>query len=102
MELIPQRYPFTPTEAKQSLKYKQCFDIMEEYVYCSDPTGCGTGPEALAWDYQCCTQQVLPGGTDGKTDMFPVIKFDVDDRAAYCNKKYCSRHRATHIVASGN
>jgi len=69
-------------------KYKQCFDIMEEYVYCSDPTGCGTGPEALAWDYQCCTQQVLPGGTDGKTDMFPVIKFDVDDRATYCNKTW--------------
>ena len=61
---------------------------MEEYVYCADPTGCGTGPQASAWDYQCCTQQVLPGGTDGKTDMFPVIKFDIDDRADYCNKTY--------------
>jgi len=66
-------------------KYKSCFDIYDEYVYCADPTGCGNGNEALAWDYQCCTQQVLPGGTNGDTDMFPFIKFDPEDRAAYCN-----------------
>lgn len=69
-------------------QYKQCFDIYDEYVYCADPTGCGNGPEALAWDYQCCTQQVLPGGTDGVTDMFPVIKFDPEDRDAYCQKTW--------------
>lgn len=69
-------------------KYKTCFDIFDEYVYCADPTGCGTGNEALAWDYQVCTQQILPGGTDGKTDMFPVIKFDPEDRDAYCEKTW--------------
>jgi len=69
-------------------KFKSCFDIYDEYVYCADPTGCGNGNEALSWDYQCCTQQDLPGGTNGVTDMFPVIKFDPDDRAAYCNKTW--------------
>jgi hypothetical protein len=30
----------------------------------------------------------LPGGTDGVTDMFPVIKFDPEDRDAYCQKTW--------------
>lgn len=69
-------------------KYKDCFDIFDEYVYCSDPTGCGNGNDALSWDYQACTQQTLPGGTNGVTDMFPVLKFDPEDRAAYCDKTW--------------
>ena len=69
-------------------QYKTCFDIYDEYVYCSDPTGCGNGNDALSWDYQACTQQTLPGGTNGQTDMFPVLKFDPSDRAAYCQKTW--------------
>ena len=38
-------------------QYKECFDIFDEYVYCSDPTGCGLGNDALAWDYQVYFQK---------------------------------------------
>ena len=37
-----------------------CFNITEEYVECSDATGCGTGPAALSWDFQVCSQLMCP------------------------------------------
>ena len=31
-----------------------CFNTTEEFIECADPTGCGIGPDSLAWDYQVC------------------------------------------------
>ena len=34
---------------------KTCYNVTEEFVPCADPTGCGIGPSAVAWNYQVCS-----------------------------------------------
>jgi hypothetical protein len=41
-----------------------------------------------AWDYQSCTEMVLPIGSNAKSDFFPVAPYDPAQMAAYCNKKW--------------
>ncbi|GIX78186.1 dipeptidyl peptidase 2 [Caerostris extrusa] len=66
----------------------KCFDIYEEYIYCADPTGCGLGFDATAWDYQVCTELNIIGSTYGVDDMFPVLPFTSKMRDEYCYKTY--------------
>ncbi|OQV22401.1 Dipeptidyl peptidase 2 [Hypsibius exemplaris] len=77
---------------------QKCYDIWSEFVDCADPTGCGTGNDATAWDYQACTQMTLSGGTyGGDKDMFPYLPWTKDMRKAYCGKHYNIQPRDTEL-----
>lgn len=67
---------------------KECFDIYDEFIECADITGCGTGPEAVAWDWQCCTEFQLAVPSNNVTDMFPPLKWNSDIVNKYCREKY--------------
>ncbi|XP_022094626.1 dipeptidyl peptidase 2-like [Acanthaster planci] len=62
----------------------KCADIYGEFMECSDATGCGSE----GWDYQVCTEVTRPAGTNGVTDMFPVLPFTEQMREEYCLKKW--------------
>jgi dipeptidyl-peptidase-2 len=89
-----------------------CHDITAEFYPCADPTGCGTGPNALSWDYQTCTTESARLGTNNVTDVFPPRAFDVTALDSYCSstwgtqpdldfaQNFADFSRATNIIFS--
>mmetsp|Transcript_107103 Transcript_107103/g.341810 ORF Transcript_107103/g.341810 Transcript_107103/m.341810 type:complete len:543 (-) Transcript_107103:291-1919(-) len=65
-----------------------CFDIYKLFIACADQTGCGTGSDATAWDYQMCADMNIIVASNNKTDMFPDRVWDMGSLQAYCAKKY--------------
>lgn len=65
-----------------------CFDIYAQFIECADPTSCGLGNDAMAWDYQACTELNTVQETNGVSDMFPVIKYNEKMRQDYCRKTW--------------
>ena len=65
-----------------------CFDINTEFIECADQTGCGLGNNAIAWDYQMCTQICYSMNTNNITDMFIPSIWDYNNYTEYCSNKY--------------
>jgi len=65
-----------------------CLDMYKLFIACADQTGCGTGSDATAWDYQMCADMNIIVSSNNKTDMFPERKWALDDLQEYCTKTY--------------
>ena len=68
----------------------QVFTNYSQDVKCFDISN-GGYPLALSlqgWNYQSCTQMVMPMCSDGKNDMFESVKWDFDAVTQDCKKSY--------------
>jgi len=78
-----------------------CFDVN---VYSTNAIG------DAAWDYQACTEMVMPISSNNVDDMFPPSKFDLDAFTRYCVDKWGVKPRplwiptyyGVNITASSN
>ncbi|KAK4281699.1 hypothetical protein QN277_013160 [Acacia crassicarpa] len=55
-----------------------CFDLEDN----SDPHG------LAGWQWQACTEMIMPQGASGEDGIFPVNEWNYEDRVAYCSATY--------------
>jgi dipeptidyl-peptidase II len=62
-----------------------CFSPYDQYIQCADITGCGLGPDSMAWDFQACTEIALYDDTHPtERDMFPYLPQSKSSVDKYC------------------
>lgn len=68
----------------------QVFTNYSKNVKCFDISNGGTSPalSLQGWEYQSCTEMVMPMCSDGKNDMFERVKWDFDGITQACIKLY--------------
>lgn len=55
-----------------------CFDLDDN----SDPHGLGE------WQWQACTEMIMPQGSNNKESIFPISKWEYEDRVTSCKNVY--------------
>ncbi|KAI9076430.1 hypothetical protein K1719_041665 [Acacia pycnantha] len=66
-----------------------CFDLEDN----SDPHG------LAGWQWQACTEMIMPQGASREDGIFPVYEWKYEDRVAYCSAKYGVEPRPHWITA---
>eukprot|EP00392_Amoebophrya_sp_AT5.2_P016680 g16969.t1 len=67
---------------------EKCLDMYDLFIECADQTGCGTGNDATAWDYQMCADMTIVVASNGKTDMFAPREWTLSSLEKYCAKNW--------------
>ena len=87
--------PYFGSDALQVL-----YQVVSVYFNASGQVEChnltqGSTPDLGedGWDYQACTEILMPISSNGKSDFFLPAKWDFGTRAQYCQHKYGVRSR---------
>ncbi|KAJ0943976.1 putative lysosomal Pro-Xaa carboxypeptidase [Helianthus annuus] len=65
-----------------------CFDFLDD----SDPHDLG------GWQWQACTEMVMPTSGNNKESIFPASTYSFEGHAQYCEEAYTVKSRPTWIT----
>ena len=66
----------------------KCLNVTQLFPNCSDSCWCGTGKSALSWNYQQCTEIIIPTDTNNETDMFPPDIWELSNLTTFCQDRF--------------